>query len=224
MNSIVWHQQIPFLSENSYDGSKEDPGKNDNEENSLDDQNTERRGSSNGRAISTNRAMERRTKPQDANMRSQNRNMERQNEESEPSRGNRQNRIHEKEESLLEEDDDSPQINICKRNVERSTSGFIGSPSVLSYDEPEQCHCSLTTSPYSTLTLTVLDYVSSDCDFNSLTVNTEAQSIVLCDEKAGTGTLDSRVNKLSLEYTALSDTTYEGRFWLKYEGQYKIPC
>ena len=114
------------------------------------------------------------------------------------------------------------QMNICTNSITTGRTGFIGSPALESVTNTEQCHCTMTASPYSTISLSILTYRSSSCTYNALTVNTPAKTITLCEENAGTGTLDSQANQISLAFTASRSAAEDGRFWLKYEGTTSI--
>ena len=113
-------------------------------------------------------------------------------------------------------------MNMCTNMIASRTSGFIRSPDLSSVTTTEQCHCTMTSSPYSTISLTVLNYRASSCEYNALSVKTPAKTITLCKDNTGTRTLDTETNKISLSFTASGSEAEDGRFWLKYEGNCKL--
>ena len=115
-------------------------------------------------------------------------------------------------------------VDVCEAALHQRTSGFLQSPRhPQSYPNNLHCHCTLTTSDSSTLTMEVLELQvrDDDCTNDYVTLEYGGSESRLCGRSNGLReTIETNSNRVSLNFRSDESDTDLG-FWMKYEGKIK---
>ena len=108
---------------------------------------------------------------------------------------------------------------ICTSHATNQVSGFIKSPNYpLVASTQHSCECSLTSTPNSNISLTILDL--KGCQHNSLLLEYNGLQVALCDHQKRTRTSQRSLNSNEVRLTfnnKVKDKDHQ--FWIKYDGK-----
>ena len=108
---------------------------------------------------------------------------------------------------------------ICTSHATNQVSGFIKSPNYpRGSSSSHTCECSLTSTPRSNISLTVLDL--NGCDQSSLRLEYNGLRLTLCDHHQRSRTSERSLDSNEVRLTFSNEVKDRNdQFWIKYDGK-----